>query len=223
MAKKQKKKRKLKIGKVILLILIIIVIGYIVWNTTDFSVQNIVIKGNTIYSDQEITEMANLENHPSVFTILPLSIAHTLEKNTYIEKATVTRSFNKIVIQIQENKPIFYNLTLNKTVLYDETQVNANFPVPTLVNYVPDKKYKALIKNLKKIDSQIISRISEIKYDPNDVDENRFMLTMNDGNFVYITLNRFQKMNKYVEIIAQFDNQKGILYLDSGEYFKVLN
>jgi cell division septal protein FtsQ len=74
---------------------------------------------------------------------------------------------------------------------------------------------------MQNIDTDIINRISEIKYDPNNVDEERFLLTMNDGNYVYLTLSHFDKINSYVDIIKNFENQKGILYLDSGEYFKV--
>ena len=76
------------------------------------------------------------------------------------------------------------------------------------------------------LDRNVIYRISEIKYDPNNVDSERFLLTMNDGNFVYLTLAYFDKMNSYVnihlDIVSKYGNKKGILYLDSGEYFKIL-
>ena len=42
---------------------------------------------------------------------------------------------------------------------------------------------------------------------------------MSDGNYVYLTLNKFMKINNYLEIVKTFNNNKGILYLDSGEYF----
>ena len=41
--------------------------------------------------------------------------------------------------------------------------------------------------------------MSEIKYDPNDVDDERFIITMNDGNYVYLTLHKFNKINHYLE------------------------
>ena len=41
------------------------------------------------------------------------------------------------------------------------------------------------------------------------------------GNQVYLTLNDFNKIDNYLDIIKEFDNKKGILYLDSGEYFEV--
>ena len=68
----------------------------------------------------------------------------------------------------------------------------------------------------------VFERISSIKYDPNDVDSGRFLLSMRDGNYVYLSINKFTNINNYIKIIRKFENKKGILYLDSGEYFKVM-
>ena len=75
---------------------------------------------------------------------------------------------------------------------------------------------------MSSLDYDTIKRISEIKYDPNEVDEERFLLTMSDGNYVYLTLEKFEVIDNYVDIIKTFNNKKGILYLDSGEYFKIM-
>ena len=91
-----------------------------------------------------------------------------------------------------------------------------------MVNYVPNKIYEDFVADMAETDYEVVKRISEIKYDPNAVDEERFLLTMNDGNYVYLTLSRFDKINQYVDIIKEFNNKKGILYLDSGEYFQVI-
>ena len=61
--------------------------------------------------------------------------------------------------------------------------------------------------------------MSEIEYKPNDVDQERFLIFMNDGNYVYINIKKFQNLNKYLDMLKSFDDKKGILYLDSGEYF----
>ena len=44
---------------------------------------------------------------------------------------------------------------------------------------------------------------------------------MNDGNQVYITINRLNLLNKYIDIVKKLDNKNGILYLDSGNYFEI--
>ena len=46
---------------------------------------------------------------------------------------------------------------------------------------------------------------------------------MNDGNYVYITLSKIENLNKYEEIYNSLEGKKGIIYLDSGNYFEEVN
>ncbi len=45
---------------------------------------------------------------------------------------------------------------------------------------------------------------------------------MNDQNLVYINILRLNRLNKYDEILPTFEGNRGILYLDSGNYFEIL-
>ena len=189
---------------------------------TDVKINNIIVKGNNLYSDWEIIKMAKLDGYPSSLKTLSRNIEKNLEKDNYINEVNVERpSLTKVVINVKENLPLFYYLPIDKTILTDKSETKDNFPVPTVINYIPDKVYSKFLKAISSVDYDIVKRISEIKYDPNEVDEGRFFLTMNDGNRVYLTLNKFTKIDNYLDIIKEFDNKKGILYLDSGEYFEV--
>ena len=44
---------------------------------------------------------------------------------------------------------------------------------------------------------------------------------MNDGNEVYTTISKLDKLNKYESIVAKLNGKRGILYLDSGNYLEV--
>ncbi len=77
------------------------------------------------------------------------------------------------------------------------------------------------INYFSKIDTNILTKISEIEYVPNEVDKQRFLLTMNDGNYVYITLTKITKINKYNSIKDQLEGKLGIIYLDSGDYVEI--
>ena len=222
MVRRVKKKRKLKVKNLLKVLTFIVVILLGLAFLTDVKINNIVIKGNSLYSDWEIIEKAGLDDYPSSLKTLSKSIEDKLEKDDYIKNVQVERpSLTKVVIKIEENLPLFYYLPAEKTILADKTEVNDNFPVPTVINYVPDKIYSKFLTAISKVNYDIVRRISEIKYDPNEVDEGRFLLTMNDGNQVYLTLNHFDKIDSYLDIIKEFNNKKGILYLDSGEYFEV--
>lgn len=222
MAKKKVKKRKANRKNITLFLIITLSIGFLTYYIYNIKISSITVEGNTLYKDWEIIKLAGLENYPSSMQNLSGMITHKLEKAPFIKKAKVSRKWlTNVNIIIEENKPLFYYVPNNKTVLSDGKETKENFSVPTLLNYVPNKIYSKYLNEMNNIDYNIVKRMSEIKYDPNDVDDERFLVTMNDGNYVYLTLNKFTKVNHYLDIIKEFDNKKGILYLDSGEYFKV--
>ena len=76
---------------------------------------------------------------------------------------------------------------------------------------------------MKKVKPEIKDKISQIEYTPNDYDKQRFLLYMNDGNKVYVTITRFNLINKYNDIYPTLGGKKGILYLDSGNHFEIKN
>ena len=226
--KKKKKKRKLKIGRVLIVLTILILIGYLIKALCRFPIKNIFIEGNNILSDQEIIDLAKLENYPSILKYSSNSIERNIKKSEFISKVKVTKkNLRQIYIKVEENYPLFYNTMEKKTVLYNGKTINKEMNCPILINYVPDKVYNLLIEKMKLVDIEIINRISEIKYDPTNVDEERFLFIMSDGNYVYVTLEKLENINNYVkislEIINKFGNKNGILNLDAGEYFKIFN
>ena len=81
--------------------------------------------------------------------------------------------------------------------------------------------YDEFVDKMGKLDLNILNKISEIKYDPDEVDDERFLFSMTDYNYVYLTLNKLEDINNYNEIVKQFDNKKGILHLNSGGYFEI--
>lgn len=217
----QKKKRKIRYGRIFLVLLILILIIYLLFHIFKFPIKNIYISNNYLFSDQEIIDMAGIRDYPSTFSISNYKIRKNLEKNIYINKAIIKKkNLKEIYIKVEENYPLFYDSNKNKMILKNKKEVDEQKNCPVLINYITDTLYDDFINSMLKIDYDIINRISEIKYDPNDVDEERFLFTMDDGNYVYLTLMHFEKINDYVEILKNFENQKGILYLDSGEYFK---
>lgn len=222
------KKRKLKISRVIIFLLIIVLIIISINLILKIPIKNFYIKGNINLSDQEIIDLSKLEDYPSVFKYTNKQIEKNIESSDYIKNATVKKKkLTEIHIEIEENIVLFYNSNTNKTVLLNKKEIKKELTGPILINYVPDKIYEKLIKQMSLINLDIINRISEIKYDPSNVDKERFLFTMNDGNYVYITLEKLSNINNYIkinlEIINKFGKKNGTLYLDAGEYFKIFD
>ena len=218
---KKTKKVKVRYGRIFLFLIILSLVIYAVVTYIQIPIKNIFVSGNNTLSDQEIIDLAGISNYPSILSFTNNSLEKKLEKNIYIKNAEVKKEFRKIYIEIEENYPLFYNQVTKKTIMYNFKETNDVINAPILINSVIDKTYDLFKDKMKLIDRDIIDRISEIKYDPNSVDEERFLFTMSDGNYVYITLEKIESINNYVDIIKTFENKKGILYLDSGEYFEI--
>lgn len=220
-----KKKVKIRYGRIFLVLLIVILFFLILSFIYQLPIKNIVIQNNFFLKDQEIIELARLNNYPSNFQNLSLEIKKRLEKNTYIKSAEIKKTLTgKVTIIVEENYPLFYYQPNNKTILLDGKEVTTKFDVPFVINYIPNTKYEPFFNGMSEISRDVLGRISEIKYEPNDVDDSRFLLTMSDGNYVYLTLTRFSLINRYVEIISQEEliGKKGILKLDAGNSFEIL-
>ena len=129
-----------------------------------------------------------------------------------------------MTITVTEHEPLFFDSLKNKYVLDNGHAIesDADLLVPRLTNEVPPKTYKKLVTKMKTIKPTILVKVSEISYTPNQYDKDRFLLFMDDDNSVYLTLTKFKKMNYYNDVLAQLEGKKGILYLDSGNHFKIM-
>lgn len=221
--RRSKKHLKIRYDRVFLVAFLLFLIGVLLWNILNKPISNIYVSGNKYLSDQEIIDAAGLRNYPSTLTFSTINIEKKLLKEELIYQVKVRRTgFRSISIKVVEDKPLFYDKYNNKTVLSSSKKVETVYDVPLLLNYVPNKIVKQLISGMNETIEDVFVRISTIKYDPNEVDEGRFLISMNDGNYVYLSINKFDQINNYIKIMKKFDNKKGILYLDSGEYFKVM-
>ena len=228
MVKKVKKKR-IRIIPCLIFILVIVLLYFGIKHYLNIPVKNIFIYNNNLLSDQEIIDLIELDDYPKYYSFSKKNIKNKLLGNEYIEKVKIKRTFfHKIEIYVTEYKILLYNYPSNEYILSNGTKVSSNKyenrGYPTLLNYVSDEVYDKFIKQLNKLDDNIINQISEIKYDPSKYDNGRFFLTMNDGNYIYTNLSKskesesynFELLNLYNDIYPSFDGHIGILYLDSG-------
>ena len=224
---KIKKKKRLKLIPFLLFVLVIAATFFLVDVLLDTRVENIIIKGNKIVTDQQIIDEAGLSNYPSFYKTTSYNIKKALEKNSFIKEVKVKRSFYHVItIEVSEYKALLKKETTGKLVLENMNEVTTDqeipYTVPRLVNDVPKNKYSKLLKNLLKVKRSVRSSISEFYYDPNEFDKDRFLLYMDDGNSVYLTLTKFRMINYYNDVLPQLDGKKGILYLDSGNHFQIM-
>jgi cell division septal protein FtsQ len=223
--KRKKKVRRFKFIKFILFVFLIYLVYLFGAFLINLPIKNIYIYNNTYLTDQEIIDLAHLNNYPSFIMTTKHTISKKLKKSPFIAKVQIDKKwFLRINLHITENKILYrdtnYYYTFadgTKLLLEQKTQ-----GVPLLINYVPDTISNKFIQKLSLVEHNVLTHISEIKYDPNEYDEERFLLSMNDGNYVYITLAKIANINYYLNVLDQLEGKKGILYLDSGNHFKIM-
>lgn len=221
---KKRVKRRFNPLKFLSFIAFIIICYFLTMYLLDIKTKNIIVLNNNYYSDEKIIETAGIEKYPKFILLNTNKIKKKLLELDLIENATIKKKWNFVLeLTIKEKKILYlvrsenkYKLSDNK--LYDIDDV---LSVPTLINYVPESNEKKFVEAFKNIDNNIISMISEIEYSKTSYDSDRFLLYMNDGNMVYVTTTKLKSLNKYVDIVKKLENKKGILYLDSGNYFEI--
>ena len=170
-------------------------------------------------------KIANIDDYPAFIKTFDGKIKKKLLASDYIENVKIERKFfNKLYITIEENN-IIAILKSNNKIINDEGHYLDNIyeitDVPVLISNLDEDIFKKFYVAFDKVNKDVSLKISEIEYKPTNLDNLRFLLYMNDGNYVYITLDKIEKLNKYNEIYAELDGKKGILNLDSGNSFEI--
>lgn len=188
-------------------------------------IKNIYIKKNSIISDDEIIESANLYNYPSFLLTRKSQLSKQIKKNKYIKSVKISKKIGNILeITIDEYKSIA--ITKEGKIIIETGKILENTynlsDIPILINEISDKNiYNNFSNKFSKINTNILRQISQIEYSPIEVDPDRFILYMNDGNVVHITLTKIEKLNKYNKIKDALEGKRGIIYLDSGNYVEL--
>jgi len=209
MAKKIVAKRKLKIVNLLVGLLIFSVLSFFVYLMLQIRVKNIIVSNTSNINDDYIISLAGVKDYPKFFLIRSGKIEDRLNKSSYIKSSKVRKKWGFVLeISVDLRRVLFFDNSKNKYILDDGME----------------KKKKKNIKFTQcmgKIKEENLSKISDIEYQPNDYDKDRFLLYMDDGNMVYLTLTKFNMINHYKEVLSQLEGHKGILYLDNGNHFQI--
>ena len=225
MTKKRKKRRKLKVKNIIIFIVLLIILALSVYYLINMPIKNIYIEGNNITTDNDIIQESEINTYPSFFLTSSFKIEHKLKKNKIIKNVKVVKKIgNTIIIKIEEYNPIAIIEEKNQVILSNGIITDNIYNIvdsPNIINSIDEKIYANFVSKFAKVNIDILRQISQIEYSPTNVDNQRFILYMNDTNIVYITLTKIDKLNKYNQIKDKLDNKTGIIYLDSGNYVEL--
>lgn len=220
---KKIKNKKKKIYKFLgVLASVILIVLYIL----NIRIKNIYVKNNHLLSDQEVIELAGIEKYPKLFSVSTNKMINKIKMSQIVESVKIKKNiFGRVDIDINEYNMVLKDEVDNGIYLASGEKIKTDeviLGIPSLINVADQDILKDFLEKLDKIDKDMLANISEIEFTPNEYEKDLFLLYMNDGNYVYITTLRLNNLNKYGEVLKQLDGKKGILYLDSGNHFKVM-
>ncbi|MBY0120789.1 FtsQ-type POTRA domain-containing protein [Bacillus sp. S/N-304-OC-R1] len=229
---KQQRRRKANRRLIFLLLLFFTLISFIIYFQSPLShINKIEVKGNTIYSQDDLISVTGLSKEINIWKVEEKDIQGKLEKLPEVKSAKVQIQLpNSVEISIQEYKRIAY-IMKEKTYLpvlengkvlnsSKTSEIPANAPI--LIGFSEGNELNEMIKELEKLPEMVLNSISEIHHTPKKTDTYHVSLFMNDGFEVSATVQSFsEKMTHYPSIVSQLDPaKKGIIDLEVGSYFK---
>ena len=176
-AKKKKRKKKIKVFRVFLVLVVITLLVLLVMFLGKVKVRGFYISGNTYYDDQKILNITGLDKYPSFLLTNSYTVNSKIKDEKLINNIKIKKTLDgKFKVIVTENKILFYDSNKNKSVITDGSLIDYYYEYsPVLVNEISDKKiYKKFLKKFNLVDKDTLLNISEIKYEPNDIDKERF-------------------------------------------------
>ena len=222
MNKKRKKRKRLKIKSVLIFLFSLTLLIGLIYGLTLIKVRSFYVYNNNYLSDEEVLKELKLDKKSSfLLTFTPIEKT-IIKKSKFIKDVKIHKTLDlEFKIDVEEYKVLYYDSKSRKTVIENGSKIDyLDSNVPVLINEIPDQNvYKTFVKKMNKVNNNSLQMISEITYSPNGIDKDRFLFSMNDGNYVYLTCTKLSKINDYKKIINSVENRNGILYLDYGNYF----
>lgn len=196
-------------------------------------IQKLELRGAQLVEDSVYLEQSGLTLQESLWGFSVKDIEQTLEKNEWVKSANVQRKFlNTVQIDIEEWQKVAYISTdgefypmLENGFILEQTGSLEPIDAPIFLKFDDEVLRKRLLRELAKLDADILALISQVNATPTNSDPYAITLFMNDGYEVRAEITSLAgKLNYYPSIIAQIEQEerfeKGIIDIEVGTYYR---
>lgn len=224
---KKKTKKKLNFKRTLVFILFLYIVGFSIYLLVNQKIKHIEINGNNLVKDSEILRVSKLKDYPSMLRYSSRSIKKNIQSIELIDTVKVKKWFgSKVIIDIKENKVLFYYKDTDKIALSNGNIIKNNYNllgIPILISDLKGDVFNDLVKYYKVLNDNIIYEINSIEYFPlkdengNTIGDKRFKIIMNDTNTIIVNTKTISVLNKYNDIYASLGGRVGTINIDSDE------
>lgn len=210
----------------ILLSLITLLIIYIMMPIS--RIQIVEVRGNTLYSNQEIMDIANIHQGGLYYQILPFYYSFKLRQDPYIEQAKIhLQQDNQIMIEIVEKHIVGYQYEENPMFIFQDgkqKQIESSTmqwisKIPLIHGFLEEDIRNQLAQALANIDPEVLSAISEITQYALDYDSYGIVIMMRNGGTFIGNFHNLRTLNQYFEIYSHLNDPSQCIFgTDKQDY-----
>ena len=221
------KKWDIKIHFILQIVGIVLVSFFVYFFSFESRVKILSCTGNYYLSDQQIYQMAQVDMSSRLLFVSENTIQKRMMDNPMIEKVSVKKAKDKLILKVQEKTIIGYYEKKGKIFLVcndgrrielDKKYVKSIVHIP-LLNGFSKKQIDQICTEFKQYDQyltrDVIEKIAEIVPYKISYDQNMLKLTMQDGNVVYSRMSDLMMMSRYEPMLEDLKGQSVCLVLDS--------
>ena len=196
-----------------------------------FPIKNIRITGNHYLSEDYLRKLIGISEGDRYFFRLLSAVEDRAEQSELVRKVTVSRREGlSYLIEVEENTIVGYQISgastdVTSTLILADGQIipfsaeyMKNIALTPLFINISEDNCRAIAGQLGKLETDILSRISEVSVTSFTYDENMVKLTMEDGYRVYSSINGLGYMKDYFDIVINKSSESGSCILIMEEY-----
>lgn len=224
--KKKRKRRNRRIARLVLfLVFISMIIFYLM---SDMSkVKSLTVKNNMYYSDEQILEIAQVDYDTNYVLTPGFLINYKLKKDPLIHSSSLHKDLHGgFTITVEEEKVIGYLEDNNHLLLIQGNGIEkiSNISLKSIprIGAFSDAQLLKLDDAFEKVDSSIVTMISEILPHSETYNDEMVRIVMNDGNRITTSYEGIYLINSYKKILPQLEGTHVCLFMDelSGNIIK---
>lgn len=231
---REKRRKRTNLKFIVLTTVFVLILVLLLYFQSSYSdIRKIEVSGNVIADKMYYQEQSTLKLNNSMWGFRKKDVEAALKESNWVKSVTVDRKLlTTVTIHVEEWQKVayiskdnhFYPMLENGVIL-DKQSEAVPIDAPIFLSFEDEKLRKRLLKELGKLDKQVLALISQINATPTSTDPYSITLFMNDGYEVRAEITTLaSKLNYYPSIIAQIESldsyEKGIIDIEVGSYYR---
>ncbi|MBK3494488.1 FtsQ-type POTRA domain-containing protein [Viridibacillus sp. YIM B01967] len=228
--RERRKKRTNLRFTILLAIFGIILLALLYFQSSLSHINKIEVSGGHLKNAEYYSKVSTIRVGDSLWDFKLKNVEASIQKKNWVESVTVERNWlNTVTIKVKEyDKKTFikqgdrYNLVLQNGVIYNLDELPREMNLPILVGFKEEDLLLKIIKQLDKVDEELMTLISQVNAIPTKSNPYAIRLFMNDGFEVRATITTLaEKLKYYPSIISQVKKgEKGVIDLEVGSFYR---